>query len=92
MTGKELLITIAAERQRRCAMILAEPSKFRICEGCSSLLYNDDRGVCLFCHSYRFDHDPARILELAKTLGDKPMADSCPVLPRRTTPQGLSFA
>jgi hypothetical protein len=94
MTGKEQLALIAEQRSSRAKEILANPRAFKVCEGCSSLFYDrpDREGKCIFCHAYRFDKDVNRIIELARLLGDRPIAFCCPVLPRSVTPKGLTAA
>src|SRR5690606_5377130 len=92
MTGAELLEKIAAQRKERCQRILADPSTAVICEGCSSLLWAKDLVLCPFCKTYRFDADLGRILEMARLLGERPIAFGCAVLPRNTGPTGLSHA
>lgn len=94
MTGQELLKLIAAQRKERCQEILANPAEYKICEGCSSLLYDfkGRDGHCPFCSAYRFEKNIDAIIELAKLLGDRELAVGCPILPRVTTPKGLTAA
>lgn len=58
------------ERQRRANTIIQEPSKYKLCEGCESIV---DIGVslCSVCNAYRFDTNTARICAHAKVLGNR---------------------
>jgi RNA polymerase subunit RPABC4/transcription elongation factor Spt4 len=93
MTGHDLLILIAKQRAERIESVLKEPSKFKVCEGCSSLLFNRAGvGICPYCGAYRFSTDPESIIEIAKLLENRTLALGCAVLPRDITPRGLSYA
>jgi hypothetical protein len=86
----DLLDRIANQRKERCHAVLLEPEKYKICNGCQSLLFAQTI-FCPFCNSYGFEHDPEAIRGMASLLGNRPLAVSCPVLPRETTPRALTF-
>lgn len=91
MKTSELLDIIALQRRERCRMIILAPAKFKLCEGCGSILF-DANNICPYCSAYRFNSDPLAVVQSAVALSDKPLAGGCAVLPRQTTVQGLSFA
>lgn len=91
MKATELLEMIAIQRKERCRMIILSPAKFKLCEGCESILF-DANLFCPYCHAYRFNHDPIAVVQSAVALSDKPLATGCAYLPRQTTVKGLSFA
>ena len=60
-----------AERAERAAKIIAEPERFKICEGCESIVAA--RVVtCPNCHGYRFDEQAEAVIEQAKLLASRP--------------------
>ncbi len=58
------------KRQLRANSIIQEPEKYKLCEGCESIV---DIGVklCSVCNAYRFDTDIRRICSHAKILGSR---------------------
>jgi hypothetical protein len=56
-----------SERSERAAKIIADPGSFKVCEGCDSIVAKRV-ALCPNCNGYRFDGDPARIIEQAKAL------------------------
>ncbi len=60
-----------AERAARAEKIIAAPGKFKVCEGCDSIV--TERVVnCPNCHGYRFDESPERVIEQARLLASRP--------------------
>jgi RNA polymerase subunit RPABC4/transcription elongation factor Spt4 len=60
-----------AERAARAAKIIAAPDKFKICEGCDSIVAA--RVVtCPNCHGYRFNEEAEAVIEQAKSLAARP--------------------
>lgn len=59
-----------AERARKAGMIIANPTGFKVCEGCESIVAV--RVVtCPNCHGYRFDDSPAAVVAQARLLGSR---------------------
>lgn len=59
------------DRAERARKIIDAPEKFKVCEGCESIV--TARVVtCPNCHGYRFDESPERVVEQAKTLASRP--------------------
>jgi len=56
------------ERSKLAAAILAEPQKYKICEVCGSINF-DDAPVCGHCQAYRFDSNPLNVTGQALLLG-----------------------
>jgi uncharacterized paraquat-inducible protein A len=60
-----------ADRAARAEKIIAAPEKFKVCEGCDSIV--TERVVdCPNCHGYRFDEAPERVVEQARLLAARP--------------------
>jgi hypothetical protein len=60
-----------SDRAARAQKIIAAPDRFKVCEGCESIVA--ERVVtCPNCHGYRFDETPERVIEQAKTLASRP--------------------
>jgi hypothetical protein len=60
-----------AERAERAAKIIAAPQKFKICEGCESIVAA--RVVtCPNCHGYRFNEEAEAVIEQARSLASRP--------------------
>ena len=57
-------------RAQRAAQIAREPEHYKVCEGCESIVVLD-AATCPNCHGYRFDTDPARVVEQAEILGKR---------------------
>jgi len=60
-----------SDRAARAQKIIAAPDRFKVCEGCDSIVA--ERVVtCPNCHGYRFDENPDRVIEQAKILASRP--------------------
>ncbi|QSR85887.1 hypothetical protein MacB4_10775 [Methylacidimicrobium sp. B4] len=59
------------ERAKRATEILKAPTEYKVCEGCESIVRRK-AVFCPNCHGYRFDGDPARVIEQARVLGARP--------------------
>ncbi len=55
-------------RAAAAAKIVANPSGYKVCEGCDSVV-GIGAALCPNCHSYRFDASPERVILQAKILG-----------------------
>lgn len=58
------------ERARRADKIVRNPVKYKICQGCESIVAAKV-AICPNCHSYRFDSEPASIIAQARILGQR---------------------
>lgn len=58
------------DRAKKAERIVAEPSKFKICEGCDSIVAARVT-VCPNCYGYRFNTEPEAIVEQAKLLASR---------------------
>ncbi len=65
------------ERARRAAQILQNPSKYKVCEGCDSIVALK-ANTCPNCHGYRFDENPARVADQAGILASRPQGSVKP--------------
>jgi nitrate reductase beta subunit len=59
-----------AERAAKAAKIAEEPNLYKVCEGCDSIVMRRV-ATCPSCHGYRFNEDPAVVIEQAKILGSR---------------------
>lgn len=59
-----------SQRARKAAKIIAEPDKFKVCEGCESIVAARV-ATCPNCNGYRFNEDPAAVVEQARLLGSR---------------------
>jgi hypothetical protein len=59
-----------AERARKASKIIAEPSKFKICEGCESIVAARVV-ICPNCYGYRFNADPNAVIAQATLLASR---------------------
>jgi hypothetical protein len=57
-------------RQEKARQIAANPSGFKVCEGCDSIV-GRQVVLCPNCHSYRFDEAPERVVAQAELLGSR---------------------
>jgi len=55
-------------RAKAAEKIASEPHKYKICEGCGSILLKTAT-ICSICHSYRFNENPADVVQQAHILG-----------------------
>ena len=56
------------DRARRADKIIRDPSNYKICEGCDSIVASKVV-TCPNCHSYRFEVSAERIMNQARELG-----------------------
>jgi hypothetical protein len=66
-----------SERAKRAAKIILEPSLYKVCEGCESIV-SIQANTCPNCHGYRFDNDSERVVSQAKLLGSRPQTSVRP--------------
>ena len=57
-------------RQAKAAKIAANPSGYKVCEGCDSIV-GAGAVLCPNCHSYRFDASAERVIAQANALGSR---------------------
>ncbi len=57
-------------RAATAAKIAANPSGYKVCEGCDSIV-GSGTAICPNCHSYRFDATPERVINQAHVLGSR---------------------
>ena len=55
-------------RMAQAHRIAANPSAFKICEGCDSIVAAGV-ALCPNCHSYRFDDEAERVVDQAMRIG-----------------------
>ena len=55
-------------REAKAARIAANPSAYKVCEGCDSIV-GGGVVLCPNCHSYRFDPEPDSVRRQALALG-----------------------
>lgn len=65
------------ERARQAVRIVAQPGKYKVCEGCESIV-TIQTNTCPNCHSYRFDEDSERVVSQARLLGSRPQSSVKP--------------
>jgi hypothetical protein len=81
MTTKEALLRRLRDHIGTHAdFIKRNPDKFKACEGCDRVVPADAH-ECPLCHAYRFDSDPARVLERA-SFRQEAVEKYYPTLPR----------
>ena len=59
-----------AERARKAEQIIANPTAFKVCEGCESIVAARV-ATCPNCHGYRFDDVPEAVVTQARLLGSR---------------------
>ncbi|MFC7336757.1 hypothetical protein ACFQY0_06180 [Haloferula chungangensis] len=57
-------------RKATAARIASNPSGYKVCEGCDSIVGGATM-LCPNCHSFRFDDAPERVIEQANILGSR---------------------
>lgn len=57
-------------RRAAAAVILENPSQYKVCESCGSIVTRPV-AVCPNCSGYRFDPDPQRVREQASLLAKR---------------------
>ncbi|MEM0970616.1 MAG: hypothetical protein AAF191_02825 [Verrucomicrobiota bacterium] len=58
------------DRARRAQKIIESPGKYKICEGCESIVASKVN-VCPNCHSYRFEGQEDLVVAQARALGSR---------------------
>ena len=59
------------DRLERAEKIAAQPSNYKVCEGCDSIVTRRV-ATCPNCHGYRFDETPERVVGQAHELASRP--------------------
>ena len=62
--------TSKESRQATAARIAADPSGYKVCEGCDSIVGGATM-LCPNCHSFRFDDSAQRVIDQANILGSR---------------------
>lgn len=57
-------------RAQTAARIAANPSEYKVCEGCDSIV-GGRTALCPNCHSFRFDVTAERVVKHARLLGSR---------------------
>lgn len=60
----------ASERLMKAREIASNPSSYKVCEGCDSIV-GFSVAVCPNCHAYRFDESVTRVVDQALYLGSR---------------------
>ena len=60
-----------AERFHAAALITHNPEKYKVCEGCGSILANRV-AICPLCSAYRFNDKPSDVVKNAWELANNP--------------------
>jgi uncharacterized paraquat-inducible protein A len=55
------------DRLKQAEKIMQEPTKYKICEGCESIVLLK-ANHCPNCHAYRFEANPEKVREQARML------------------------
>ena len=55
-------------RQAKAAKIAANPTGYKVCEGCDSIV-GAGAALCPNCHSFRFDTTAEQVIRQARILG-----------------------
>lgn len=58
------------ERARQADKIVKNPSRYKICEGCESIVVAS-AVTCPSCHTYRFNEDAASVTAQARMLAQR---------------------
>ena len=58
------------ERARKAEIIIAQPTGYKVCEGCDSIVAARV-ATCPNCHGYRFEEDPEAIVKQARVLASR---------------------
>jgi hypothetical protein len=62
--------TSPPDRAAAAAKIAANPTGYKVCEGCDSII-GQSAAICPNCHSYRFDPSSERVILQARLLGSR---------------------
>lgn len=81
ITATEQLESLNAERGRMAARIVRNPTKFKVCCKCDSLLHASS-GLCPQCHGYRFETEPGLVQAQARLLSERDFITSNPYILR----------
>lgn len=65
------------ERAEKAAKISARPDRYKVCEGCESIV-GRSANTCPNCHGYRFDETAARVRAQATVLAAHPQRSVTP--------------
>ena len=57
-------------RAQQAARIISEPEKFKVCEGCDSIVA-ERVATCPNCYGYRFEDDRQAVIDQALLLGSR---------------------
>jgi len=57
-----------SDRMKKAQEIAANPNRFKVCEGCDSIV-GSQAVICPSCHGYRFDDSASRVVDQAIYLG-----------------------
>ncbi len=57
-------------RAETAARIASNPSSYKVCEGCDSIV-GKTTAICPNCHSFRFDDTPETVVSQAVILGNR---------------------
>ncbi|MGC4014822.1 MAG: hypothetical protein QM755_09955 [Luteolibacter sp.] len=57
-------------REQKAARIASNPSAYKVCEGCDSIV-GAGAALCPNCHSFRFDVRAERVVQQALFLGSR---------------------
>ena len=68
--GMSSLVQTARARARQAAKIARDPSKYKICEGCDSIVMAKVH-TCPNCASYRFEEGAEAVVRQAQLLGSR---------------------
>ena len=69
MTSSSPTTSIDA-RAQQAARIIGEPEKYKVCEGCDSIVA-ERVATCPNCYGYRFDDDRQAVIDQALLLGSR---------------------
>ena len=58
------------DRARKAEKIIADPTQFKVCEGCDSIVAARVV-ICPNCYGYRFNEESGAVIEQAKLLGTR---------------------
>jgi len=58
------------ERARKAEIIIAQPTGYKVCEGCDSIVAVRV-ATCPNCHGYRFNDDPEAVVAQARLLASR---------------------
>ena len=61
---------ITNERLKKAKEIASNPSAYKVCEACDSIVGSSST-VCPNCHGYRFDDSSSRVVDQAIFLGSR---------------------